>query len=278
MGRIWRQAQKAIVWLGEKLDSAGAINWLHVLALTKTWRERARLRYVSDAKFDAQWQALQNLLLRPWWTRAWTLQEFVIAPELEIYCGRKSIRRSRFKSAMYVIWLREGMNHKPFLPEGYDSAWNRRRLHMWYTIGEHESMDNNSSQVLLLAMMAYIGNCKATDPRDYIYSLLSLAKDRGLVGQPDYDSEANKVYLRLVEKFIKTCKNLDAIRFAHLFNRHATDPSTEPVVPSWVPDWRAHVEPLVVPLMASQSARSHIGIFRPVGAIASDVAYIAGGV
>lgn len=278
MGRIWRQAQKAIVWLGEELDSAGAINWLHVLALTKTWCDRARLRYVSDAKFNAQWQALQNLLLRPWWTRAWTLQEFVIAPELKFYCGRKSIRRSRFKSAMYVIWLCEGMNHKSFLPEGYDSAWNRRRLHMWYALGEHESTDNNSSQMFLLAMMAYIGNCKATDPRDYIYSLLSLAKDRGLVGQPDYDSEVSKVYLRLVEKFIKTYKSLDVICFAPLFNRHAMGPSTEPVVPSWVPDWRAQVEPLVEPLMASQSARSHIGNFRPVDAIASDAAYTAGGI
>jgi hypothetical protein len=123
MGRIWRQAQKAIVWLGEELDSAGAINWLHVLALTKTWCDRARLWYVSDAKFNAQWQALQNLLLRPWWTRAWTLQEFVIAPELKFYCGRKSIRRSRFKSAMYVIWLCEGMNHM------YD-AWIK---HVEYT-------------------------------------------------------------------------------------------------------------------------------------------------
>jgi hypothetical protein len=54
MGRIWRQAQRAIVWLGEELDSAGAINWLHILALTKTWRDGVRLRYVNDAKFNAQ--------------------------------------------------------------------------------------------------------------------------------------------------------------------------------------------------------------------------------
>jgi hypothetical protein len=33
----------------------------------------------------------------------------------------------------------------------------------------------------LIAMLAYVADCQATDPRDRIYSLLSLAKDGQLV-------------------------------------------------------------------------------------------------
>jgi hypothetical protein len=123
----------------------------------------------------------------------------------------------------------------------------------------------------LLALIAYGSDGKATDPRDRIYSVLGLAKDRAVGEPPDYNSDVDKIYSQLVRSFVETHKSLDIICFVHLFNRYnvkpAIQPAIQPALPSWVPDWRAMPEAFVVPVMASQSARSHVGNFRPTDRI-----------
>jgi hypothetical protein len=71
---------------------------------------------------------------------------------------------------------------------------------------------------------------------------------------------------------------LDVICFAHLFNHQAMKPEAKLSVPSWVPDWRAKVKQLIPPVMASQSARGHIGNFRPIDRLSFKAAYAAAGV
>lgn len=275
MGRIYTQATKTIVWLGERSqDSDKAIDFLWFLQ-KKRWEfdnkdeiDRTKFRELRDSKFRADWQAVDNLLLRPWWRRVWTLQEFIISPELDFYYGTKKMRRSAFKSAMYAIWLAGGSDGKLISYRAFESGWNRRRMHMWYeSIGE----------MPLIAMIAYVGDSHATDQRDRIYSLLGLARSRdaGLVPRPDYTSGVNQVYTKLVESFVITYHSLDIICFAQDF-RSSPKLSNGPSCPSWVPNWTAEVETKVVPMMASQ-AQGHIGNFRPVQDKASTVAYAASG-
>jgi hypothetical protein len=142
---------------------------------------------------------------------------------------------------------------KAFIP-----AWNRRRLIRWHKYG-----NGSTNRMGLIALMAYVGDCHATNGRDRNYSLLGLAKDRELASLPDYESSINTIYSKLVESFIESYKSLDVICFADLFNKHRIKSATHRTLPSWVPDWRADVVPFVVPLMATQSARTHISNFRP---------------
>jgi hypothetical protein len=119
----------------------------------------------------------------------------------------------------------------------------------------------------LLALIAYGSDGKAADPRDRIYSVLGLARDRAVGEPPDYNSDVDKIYSQLVRSFVETHKSLDIICFVHLFNCYNVKPAIQPALPSWVPDWRAMPEAFVVPVMASQSARSHVGNFRPTDRI-----------
>jgi hypothetical protein len=275
MGRIYTQATKAVVWLGERSeDSDKAIDFLWFLQ-KKRWEfnneteiDRTRFRELRDSKFGADWQAVDRLLLRPWWRRVWTLQEFIISPDLDFYYGAKKIRRSAFKSAMYAIWLAGGADGKLISYKAFESGWNRRRMHMWY---------ENIGEMPLIAMIAYVGDSQATDERDRIYSLLGLARSRdaAMISRPDYTSGIIQVYTKLVESFVTTYNSLDIICFAHDF-RHSSRSSNSPAYPSWVPDWTTEVETKVVPVMASQ-AQGNIGNFRPVQDKDSTIAYAASG-
>lgn len=79
-----------------------------------------------------------------------------------------------------------------------------------------------------------------------------------MIGHLTYRNDVRKLYVGLVESFIRIYGCLDIICYAQLFSNQ------DPDWPSWVPDWRTPVvQPLVVPLMVSQSANEHLANFRP---------------
>ncbi|KAK0716133.1 hypothetical protein B0H67DRAFT_257543 [Lasiosphaeris hirsuta] len=122
----------------------------------------------------------------------------------------------------------------------------------------------------LTALLAFTGNYHCVDPRDRIYSLLGLvrAKDRAIVGQPNYDprNTVEAVYMNFFVNFVQQLHSLDIICLSSLFRRQTTNPADtgEHQWPTWLPDWRVQIRPRTVPFMVSQPGRSHIGCFRPL--------------
>ena len=274
MADIYKKAKRAMVWLGDEIDDGsdcrGAIDFLHYLqGLQPTFSgqqadaARANLRSPHMAP---HWKSVSSLLARPWWSRVWTLQEMILPGEVKFYCGKHSISRGKFKTAMYSIFLcsigDRDMDVELIARKTFDSAFNRRRVHQWH-------VHPKARGIALVAILAYIGNHSASDARDRIYSVLGLIteRDRRLVGIPEYKTSVQHQYAKLVRSFYEEYQSLDIICFAHLFNRYAglEDPGMDNAVPSWVPDWRIYTEfASPVPLMASQSASEHIGNFRPL--------------
>lgn len=272
MADIYRKATRAMVWLGDEVeiesDCRGAIDFLNYLRRLQPLFNgqnaddtRATLRSPDLVNC---WASVANLLNRPWWTRVWTLQEMILPREVKFYCGNTSISRGKFKTAMYCIFLcsvgDRDMDVELVPRKVFDTAFNRRRVHQWYV---------KPKALSLVAVLAYLGNHCASDPRDRIYSVLGLitARDRRLVGDPEYKTSVRSQYARLVRSFYNEYHSLDIICFSHLFNRYSgpEDPGIETAMPSWVPDWRVYTEfASPVPLMASQSANEHIGNFRPL--------------
>jgi hypothetical protein len=276
MGRIYRESESTIGWLGvsddgddndvlELLGQTGheAIDFLHVLVENSSRlqsphssEQEEAVQELNDGK---KWAAVERLLLRPWWRRVWTLQEYIISPHFVFYCGTKSISRDHFRIASLSIYWCRLFKDTLITMFAVQSAWNRRRIYHWYHYGY---------QMSLLGLIAFGSDSKATDPRDRIYALLELTKDQELVPKPDYNAEVSEVYSKLVKSFVETKTSLDIICFTHLFN-HLSDaePALKPTLPSWVPDWRIPTAAFVVPIMASQSARPYIGNFRPLDKI-----------
>ena len=264
MRDLYKKSSLTIVWLGERCATSDtAIDFLnklyhhrHVIQGSAKIHGRGIPADVTDLHSEAGWKALEQLLVRPWFVRVWTLQEFVLSDSVDFYCGPlKRIRRNHLHQAVYAIW---NCFPRRYIPDtAWLSAWRRRRLFQWSVEIPDTAFDE---RMPLPALMAFTGDYKWTDPRDRIYSMLGLTSevDRRIVGNPSYTSPVQKVYLDYVTSFIDTRQNLDIICFAHLFT------PIDDTLPSWVPDWRRPVDPNTIPLIVSQSAFRHVGNFRPL--------------
>jgi hypothetical protein len=277
MGQIYRKSKETLVWLGPKSDDSDrAVEFLRSLSryrfkfalqAPKDEKKQSKLMaelFIRDDRQDG-WEALEKFFARPWWTRVWTLQEFILSKEVVFDIGSKTLSRKVLDSALFAMWLCSYTNKLP-VSASWSSAWGRRRLLQWFRHKEGRKL-HDTGPIPLIAMMAYFSDHNATNDHDRVYSLLGLAIDaKKLVPSTRYDITTAEVYEELAKNFIKEYQNLDIICFAHIFNHHA-DETLSPYLPSWVPDWRAKLVPMVVPLMVSQSGgEEHIGNLRPIHA------------
>ena len=291
MEEIYKRAKRVVIWLGEEVeegsDCRGAISFFR-------WMCKVSRQYEDDEIFRAEmrkeeykerWEKVGNLLSRPWFTRVWTLQEFILPYGAKLFCGGESLSRSTFKTVMYLVWVCYGHDGTLMPRHAFDAAWNRRRIHQWY---------GKAKALPLVASIAYVSDHLATDPVDRIFSIRGLLseRDRGIVGAPDYSLALETVYAGLVKRFCEDYGRLDVICFSHIFNRYSgrgvlrrkdagkreeqsrRDSSS---LPSWAPDWRAHLQSSPVPLMVSQPRTPEIGNFGPLYAKTYTAEYDAPG-
>lgn len=253
MKEIYEGASDVIVWLGERSDdSDSAVDFMHLLHdMSGPDGDESRDALRQHDKHQSQWVALRNFFSRRWWTRIWTIQEFVVPSHVSLWCDMRSISRTAICGA---LWVADRGNITGFKDTiAFHHAWNRRRAWALRTA----LITPGGFDPSLLSLAAYFCSNEATNDRDRLYGLLAIATERhGL--EVNYSWTVDEVYLKFAQSFIKLHQSLDIICFASLF-RAAVGSS----LPSWVPDWRHRVVPLVVPLMVSQSSKTEIGNLRP---------------
>ncbi|KAF1970884.1 HET-domain-containing protein [Bimuria novae-zelandiae CBS 107.79] len=255
MRQIYSDAHKVIVWLGPPSDDSDhALDFIHFLNGVDAARlNRETLRGILlQKKHRESWTALKHFFLRRWWSRIWTIQEFVIPSDVSFWCGPRKLARDSVFTALI-------MADRCGAPDFTDSpafihAWHRRRAWLLY---KPICEPGHTSGLSLAALAAYFANNEATDDRDRLYGLYGLGtENHGL--EISYALTVDEVYLRFAQSFITRHKSLDIIGFASLF---VASPGSS--LPSWAPDWRTKVKPFVVPLMTSQTATQYLGNLRP---------------
>lgn len=264
MQLIYRQLEEAIVWLGESsFDSDLAFDFIDFLDKTdQRDLSVAQVRSLLQGdEYHAHWAALKNLLSRRWWSRIWTVQEFVLPASVSLWCGMRSVSRVAMCNSITMADRCTSVGIKETLAFPY--ANNRKRA--WVLYKARSQLGDNLT-LSLVALAAYFCCMDATDERDRLYGLMALSTD-SFLPSVDYSLSAQEVYLRFAQSFIAEHKSLDIICLASIYS--APLGSSQP---SWVPDWHKQ-SALVVPSMASQSSKTYIGNLRGPEALEADPSF-----
>lgn len=109
MDRIYGKSQETCIWLGRKdATSDGAINFIESNVL-KLWEFD---KLCENHMMTTQWEALINLMRRPWFSRRWVVQEIALSTKATIYCGEKKIKWQDFADAVSLFVEVESATHR----------------------------------------------------------------------------------------------------------------------------------------------------------------------
>lgn len=230
MKDIFKLGERTVVWLGEESqDSALAIQLIHELArASQEHSSRSRRSHESEkilSLYDPAWRALTQLLRRPWFHRAWIVQETSVARDVSILCGHASISWDEFvRAVQYAVDL--GV----FIANGGSTA--HQALRLFETRNTFQQNRRPSLHDILLSNRSFL----ASDARDKVYGLLSLASTESVQSmgvRPDYHLSTEQLYKRVAQALLEK-SDLSAFNASGVEKR-----SLDMSLPSWVSDWRA---------------------------------------
>ena len=220
MKTIYSNAKRVRAWLGE--PTRGSDDALAIL------EHMGRRTPVGDIRLDGKGLNekhmcyLNEFMNRPWWHRAWTQQEYLLAKDITLHCGLRSVEYSAILKLRDIDLLEviKGWERNSCM----QTIANSGEPH-WYT----KDYGYGSMFAVVLANGCF-KNC--TDLRDSIFGFLGLARE-DLVDaiRPDYSIPLNQVLQRTAVKHIHCTRSLSFFSFTTWKSKN------ERLIPTWVPDW-----------------------------------------
>ncbi|KAE9576050.1 hypothetical protein CGMCC3_g7698 [Colletotrichum fructicola] len=233
MWAIYKYSSRVVVFLGSEArgttNIAGLLRRLTADISPKDYRAITSL--LQDKSEAASWKALDELMKRPWWSRAWIVQEFAVHREVVFICGTVEIPESIFGSALEVLVdyrfnaivpkpLQYFVRHIASTPISH--LWTVRRAYQKHGLDERMRDPAN--------MLYRFRGFKSFDPRDKVYSLFRLmGEDADL--KPDYNRSVQELYRDVVRVSIKMSNTLQV-----LCHHNRTIQGIHGL-PTWCPDW-----------------------------------------
>jgi hypothetical protein len=192
---------------------------------------------------------LTRLFGRPWWGRVWVLQEIALPQHAEFVCGTRIISRRWFSAAYnayYALWeflalrRQQGQTLTDYQWEVLFTVSHRSKLMLsaWriYTLANFPLVAMlRATSVGSVHRLGRDGHqhLESTNPRDKIYALLALSKDREDLTRrgvfPNYENSKEVIFTSVTAALLQQ-GHVSILSFCRLL-QHAQG------LPSWVPDW-----------------------------------------
>ncbi|KAM5383828.1 hypothetical protein ACJZ2D_001817 [Fusarium nematophilum] len=178
------------------------------------------------------WKAIDSLLKRPYWKRLWVLQEMVLAKNLTICCGTRSISWHHLRTA-----VEDGVNScassagRPYFDGKVWAVLQFITNASIMAVSSCRRMIHKSHPIF--DYFIWTGLLEATNPRDYVYGILGMAKSDMPV---DYDAPVETIYheqgIAWYEWAAVNAVIMEPIQYAGI--GHHQCPALEDL-PSWIP-------------------------------------------
>jgi hypothetical protein len=279
MRTIYERARNVVIWLGNAEDDSDlamdTLNAFYPLWLRRTndyyayqpgtnHLTRDSLELLLDSSNPASiapWRAVDKLLRRPWWSRAWIVQEATANRELtRIVCGSRSIGLNVLDGLRDIYFA--AATQSP--PPGFEFLSRART--------SFDTVLNINSFALarrrlpggrpLLQLVSDIRPSQATDLRDKLWCMYGFAVDANTsVISPSGARSllANQLYTSFAVWYLSTHRDLE------ILGHCATNAVNGLGLPSWVPDWSVRASCTCLPSRTDPSVRASAPIFLTSG-------------
>ena len=238
MRDVYVSAHKVLVWLGPSTEGSD----LAMDSIPPLGESIAKNRFAQDplpsclpGRDDPFWPALEDLYKRPWYDRLWVLQEVILAKDIDVLCGNRSMPWAAFAS--FAIKMRE------LLPSSLINRFDVRphdcsakaRDPGFMSIRDMDAMRSNEVMGLKTPFSTYLSigqKRKVTNPLDRVYGLLGLLASEELVRCIDnrYDWEPWQGYLHFCKIYIERDPELALLSMAGCVSKPKE-------LPSWCPNF-----------------------------------------
>jgi len=262
MNTIYQRASEVIVWLGRETDtSQAAFSFLyklqsHCYRLAEGWFikfDKADIEGLINPAGMRGWEALAALMDRPWWSRAWVLQEVVLATRVKVYCGHKSFPWEMLAKAGTILFRFQNLILK--IASQVDETQTQRLsevmkkcqpyINVHIMRSKEKTKNDPDSQVpSLINILTWTRRLEATNPRDNVYAILNLLPKFDMANDlfvPDYRLSVSEVYNRFAIQVLLQERKLSLLSLVFRQHNEDNDDKNNEIrvhnLPSWVPDF-----------------------------------------
>lgn len=238
---VYGSANLTLVWLGQprRKDESAAKLLLDAEEANHKDLRTDVVEFITDRlcpniSSDSMDKALWAFLSNDWFTRVWIQQEFAVASDVRFVYGRTELASAAVHSAAIA---------------GYSNANN-----MYYSLGYKSfqrckmfrlrDIHQNNLQRYLLQRLLFdsFGKVEASDPWDYIFSLLGLVEDaQSNLVNVDYEASIEEVYIKTMTQCIKhdPKRTLELLSLVGYFPKGTFRKSLPPWVPGFFSAFRS---------------------------------------
>jgi hypothetical protein len=210
MADIYREAESVIVWIGND-DFLDIFEKLSDVA--RACQKAIQSGYASDAKDcitneevntalrQCNLQEFRDFLDRPWFSRVWTVQEFVLAKQVDIHVGR-----ARMAVPMFGYVVEAGLEYcrKRFNSPDAQNLYRMARLISLRKIYAHVKEENDQLEISRLWYCFNVLNRRqCTNEQDKFYSVLGLLPNSSNIS-PNYEFTIFDVRMDVTKKLLLT--------------------------------------------------------------------------
>lgn len=208
MGAIYQEANQVAVWLGDAQEMAEEdIDSLSAIAYS--------------VQSNSAQRAFHQLLLKPYWTRVWIIQELAAASKITVFYGHYKLLWETLEKVSHVAFTAD--------MERIEIEGLRAKFQNLLQF-RNDRLDRKP--VRLLEAIYRSRYALSTDPKDKIYGLLGLVYDgAAFIPEPNYLESVEDTYTGFSKALIEKGFPLDII---YLRTSHR---QTSKSLPSWVVDW-----------------------------------------